>query len=167
MFSARRFAAVKALLLITGAFFVSVADARAEGPSGSCENAAGLAVLTSPIAPWKGAPLRVVFAAEEPLEGELALIAPDGSVSAKSRERHGGPPYFYFVEVASPAVGTWHAKFARGGAPAECSTIAREIDVRRAQASAPARDLEECLAVARHMESRDGKLVLRMDREAL
>ena len=137
MFSARRLAAVKALLLITGAFFVSVADARAKGPSGSCENAAGLAVLTSPIAPWKGAPLRVVFAAEEPLDGELTLIAPDGSVSAKSRERHGGPPYFYFAEVASPAVGTWHAKFARGGAPAECSTIAREIAVRRAQASAP------------------------------
>ncbi len=28
-------------------------------------------MLSSPIAPWKGAPLRVVFAAEKPLEGEL------------------------------------------------------------------------------------------------
>ncbi|HXE01843.1 MAG TPA: hypothetical protein VN623_07830 [Hyphomicrobium sp.] len=124
-------------MLIAGAFFASVADARAKAPSDSCENAAGLAVLTSPIAPWKGAPLRVVFAADEPLDGgELTLIAPDGSVSAKSRERHGGPPYFYFAEVASPAVGTWHAKFSRAGTTAECSTIAREIAVRGAQASA-------------------------------
>ena len=89
MFPARQFAAaVTALLLIAGAFFVflfSAADAQAEGPSGTCEDAAELAVLSSPIAPWKGAPLRVVFAAEKPLEGELSLIAPDGSVAAKSR----------------------------------------------------------------------------------
>ena len=44
--------------------------------------------------------MRVVFAAEKPLEGELSLIAPDGSVAAKSSERLGGPPYFWFAEVA-------------------------------------------------------------------
>ena len=100
------------MLLIAGAFFVllfSAVDARAEGPFGACEDAAELAVLPSPLAPWKGAPLRVIFAAEKPLDGELSLIAPDGSVAAKSRERHGGPPYFWFAEVASPAAGTWHA----------------------------------------------------------
>ena len=74
--------------------------------------------------------MRVIFAAEKPLEGELSLIAPDGSVAAKSRERHGGPPYFWFAEVASPAAGTWHAKLARDGAPADCGTITREIAVR-------------------------------------
>src|SRR5438045_2678100 len=42
----------------------------------SCDDAAELAVLPSPVVPWKGAPLRVVFAAENPLEGELSLIAP-------------------------------------------------------------------------------------------
>jgi hypothetical protein len=134
LFPARRFAAaVTALLLIAGASFVflfSVVDVRAEGPFGICADAAELAVLSSPIAPWKGAPLRVVFAAEKPLEGELSLIAPDGSVAAKSHERHGGPPYFWFAEVASPAVGTWHAKLVRDRAPAECSTITREIAVR-------------------------------------
>ena len=134
LFLARRFAAAAtASLLIAGAFFVflfSVVDARAQGPIGVCEDATQLAVLPSPIAPWKGAPLRVVFAAEKPLEGELSLIAPDGSVAAKSRERHGGPPYFWFAEVASPAVGTWHAKLARDRAPAECGTITRDIAVR-------------------------------------
>src|SRR5262249_49692526 len=76
-----------------------------------------------------GAPLRVVFAAEKPLEGELSLIAPDGSVAVKSRERHGGPPYFWFTEVASPAAGTWRATLTRDGAPAECGTITHEIAV--------------------------------------
>ena len=80
--------------------------------------------------------MRVVFAAEKPLEGELSLIAPDGSVAAKSRERHGGPPYFWFAEVKSPAAGTWRATLARDRAPAECSTITRDIAVR---ADAPPR----------------------------
>jgi len=128
---------VTALLLIAGAFCVSGVNAQTKGSSGSCEDAAGLTVLSSPITPWKGAPLRVVFAAEEPLEGELSLIAPDGNVAAKSRERHGGPPYFYFAEIASPAVGMWHAKLTRDGAPAECSTITREIAVRRAASPPP------------------------------
>ena len=141
MFAARQFAAaVTALLPIAGAFFVilfSVVEAQAKDPPGSCEDAARLAVLSSPIAPWKGAPLRVVFAAEAPLEGELSLIAPDGNVAAKSRERHGGPPYFWFAEVASPAVGTWHATLARDGAPAECCTITREIAVQGKQPPSP------------------------------
>jgi hypothetical protein len=133
LFLTRRFAAAAtALLLIVGALFAflfAVDYARAQGASAGCEDAAELAVLASPIAPWKGAPLRVVFAAEKPLEGELSLVAPDGSVAAKSRERHGGPPYFWYAEVAAPAAGTWHAKLARERAPAECSTITRDIAV--------------------------------------
>ena len=132
---ARQFAAstATALLLIASAFFGlpgSVIDARAQGSTGPCDDAAGIAVLPSPIAPWKGAPLRILFVTETSLEGDLSLIAPDGSVAAHSRKRHGGPPYFWFAEVASPAAGTWHAKLTRSGAPAECSTIMHKITVR-------------------------------------
>ena len=141
MLRARRFAAAApAFLLITGAFFgflFSVVSARAAGAADPCEEAAGLAVLSSPIVPWKGAPLRVVFATEKPLEGELSLIAPDGSVAASSRGRHEGPPYVWFAEVASPAVGTWHAKLVRAGAPAECSTVTRDIAVLGAEPPRP------------------------------
>ena len=130
---ARRFsAAATALLLIASASFVflfSVVDSQAQGRSGSCEDAAELAVLPSPVAPWTGAPLRVILAAEKPLEGELSLVGPDGNVAAKSRERHGGPPYFWFAEVASPAAGKWHARLVRDRAPADCGTITREISV--------------------------------------
>jgi hypothetical protein len=132
LFLARQFAAaVTALLLIVGAFLVFLfsAGSRAEAATDVCDDAE-LAVLPSPVAPWKGAPLRVIFAAEKPLEGELSLVAPDGKVAATSNERHGGPPYFWFAEVASPAAGTWHVTLARDHAPAGCSTITRDIAVR-------------------------------------
>jgi hypothetical protein len=73
--------------------------------------------------------LRILIAAEKPLDGELFLAAPDGSVAAKSRERHGGPPYFWFAEVASPVAGTWHATLARDTASSACSTITKDIVV--------------------------------------
>ena len=60
---------VTALSLVAGAavvFLFSVMASRAETPFGSREDAAELAVLPSPVAPWKGAPLRVIFAAERP-----------------------------------------------------------------------------------------------------
>jgi hypothetical protein len=137
LFPARQFAAaVTALSLIAGAFFVflfSAVDARAESPSGGCGDAADIAVLPSPMAPWKGAPLRVIFAAEKPFDGELSLIAPDGSVAAKSRDRQGGPPYFWYAEVAAPAAGTWHATLASAG----CGAITRDIAVRDAAPPRP------------------------------
>ncbi|HXW26806.1 MAG TPA: hypothetical protein VEK73_18840, partial [Xanthobacteraceae bacterium] len=110
---------------------------RAETSPGPCQDAADVTVLPSPIAPWKGAPLRVIFAAEKPLEGEVSLTAPDGSVAATSRERHGGPPYFWYVEAASPNPGTWHVTLARDRAPAECGKITRDIAVRAAKPPPP------------------------------
>ncbi|MBN8964537.1 MAG: hypothetical protein J0H89_03965, partial [Rhizobiales bacterium] len=81
-------AAVTTSLLIAGVVFawvMSSVDARAQRAAGTCDEAAGIAVLPSPVTPWKGAPLRVVFTAEKPLDGELSLVAPDGSVAARSR----------------------------------------------------------------------------------
>ncbi len=114
-----------------------IAGAHAQGASASCGDAAELTIMPSPLAPWKGAPLRVIFAGDKPFDGELSLIAPDGSVGATSRERHAGPPYFWFAEVASPASGTWRAKLVRDKAPAECNTVAREIIVREDQPPRP------------------------------
>src|SRR3979409_630605 len=75
---ARQFAApTRAWLPIAGAAFVilfSGLDVRAQGSSGICEDAAELAVLSSPITPWKGAPLRGAFAAQQPVEGGISLL---------------------------------------------------------------------------------------------
>src|SRR5215471_15621058 len=108
MLRSGRFAAAAASLLLAGAFFaVTPSDARAATAAAGCQDAE-LAMLAAPIAPWKGAPLRVLVAADQALDGEFTLIAPDGSVAAKSHDRYGGPPYFWIAEVAAPAVGTWH-----------------------------------------------------------
>jgi hypothetical protein len=139
-FTRRVAAAVTALLPVVGALFVvllSATESRAQSTSGACEEAAQIAVLPAPIAPWKGAPLRVIVASEKALDGELSLIAPDGSVAAKSRDHHDGPPYFWFAEVASPAPGTWRATLALSRAPAECGMIAHEIVVREEPAPPP------------------------------
>ena len=88
-----------------------------------------MAVLPAPMSPWSGVPLRVLFVAEKPLRGELSLVGPDGNVAAKSTGRQGGPPYFWFAEVASPPAGTWHATLALDGGAAGCNAITRDITV--------------------------------------
>jgi hypothetical protein len=124
MLLARRFA-----VAATALFLLSTLDSPAEAASGSCGDGAELTVLPSPIAPWKGAPLRVMVVTEKPLQGVLSLIAPDGSIAAKSPDRHGAAPYSWFAEVAEPAAGTWHATLALDQPTTECSTITRDITV--------------------------------------
>ena len=123
---------------IAAAFFALLASgltAQAESASGACED--GVAVLSSPMAPWKGAPLRVVFTMEKPVSGELSLIGPDGRVAATSRERHGGPPYFWYAEVPSPAAGTWHARLVSNRSSADCGTISHDIAVHDSKPTPP------------------------------
>jgi hypothetical protein len=133
LISARQFAAaVIAPILLAGAcpaFLFSATRSRAQSPPSVCEDAVGPAVLASPIAPWTGATLRVIFTTDKPFDGELSLITPNGSIAGRSRERDGGPPYFWFAEVASPAAGTWHATLTRDGSPSSCGTITRDIVV--------------------------------------
>jgi len=114
-----------------------VVSARAEISAENCEAAAAVAILPSPLSPWKGAPLRVIVAAEKPLDGELSLIAPDGSVAAKSRDRRAGPPYVWFAEVAAPAPGNWRATLTLDRPAAGCAAINRDIAVRADQPPPP------------------------------
>jgi hypothetical protein len=124
MLLASRFAAAATVLFL----FATVASP-AEAASDSCADAAELSVLASPLAPWKGAPLRVMVVTEKPLEGVLSLIAPDGRVAVKSPDRHGGTPYSWFAEVAEPAAGTWRVTLALDHTTAECSTITHNVTV--------------------------------------
>src|SRR5712691_1432092 len=73
---------------------------------------------------------RVMLVTQKPLQGELSLTGPDGSVAATSRERHGGLPYFWFTEIKAPAAGSWHATLTPQQAGAGCGPITREIKVR-------------------------------------
>jgi hypothetical protein len=138
VFAGRHHSSVAAALLLAAAVGFG-ADARAQtapaqsapaqsGPA-KCEDALQIAVLPAPLEPWKGAPLRVLLAAEKPLDGELSLIGPDGTVAAKSRDREGGPPYYWYAEVATPAAGTWHATLALDRETAGCGSVTRDITV--------------------------------------
>ena len=113
-----------------GALVFATMHLPAEAAPGACGGrAAELSVLPSPLAPWRGAPLRVMIVSEEPLEGVFSLVAPDGSVAAKSSDRHGGAPYTWFAEVAEPAAGTWHATLTLDHPTADCTSITRDIPV--------------------------------------
>ena len=136
MAQARRFSAALIAGAVSG-LLLSAGAARAQAP---CEQ--GIAVLPAPIAPWKGAPLRVLFVSEKPLDGELSLTGPDGGVAAKSAERSGGPPYFWYAEVATPAAGTWHVTLNASRAPAGCASISRDINVAATKPAAPASSAE-------------------------
>jgi hypothetical protein len=118
-------------MLLAGAFslLASAAAARAEASPSSCENTLGVAMLPAPLAPWTGAPLRVLVAAAKPLNGVLWLIGPDGSVAAKSGPAPGGPPASWYAEVNAPAAGTWRVRLTLGDAPGPCSAITRDIAV--------------------------------------
>src|SRR6202047_1876257 len=133
MLPGRRFAsAATTCLLITGGLFLllfSTAQSLAAAASDGCASSAEVTVLPSPLAPWTGAPLRVMVVAEKPVEGVLSLIAPDGSVAVKSPDRHDGPPYSWFAEVAAPAAGTWHAPLQSDRTSADCSPVTRDIAV--------------------------------------
>jgi hypothetical protein len=114
-------AAVTAISLTTVGFFQM-------SPALAASDACGeVTVLPAPFAPWTGAPLRVMVIADKPVEGALSLTAPDGKVAVKSTDRHEGPPYSWFAEVAAPAAGTWHATLERTSA--DCSPVTRDITV--------------------------------------
>lgn len=121
-------AATACVLLIGGFLLLSFAmgPSPAAAASGNCATSAEVTVLPSPLAPWTGAPLRVMIVTEKPVEGVLSLIAPDGSTAVKSSDRHDGPPFSWFAEVASPAAGTWRATLSGN---ADCSPVTREIAV--------------------------------------
>src|ERR1700759_517929 len=119
---ASRFAAVA-----TAAFILAITGLPAKAADPCAQ--AGLQVLPAPFSPWKGAPLRVMFTSEKPLDGTMSLTGPDGSVVAKSADRKGGPPYFWFAEVNEPAAGKWQASLALDRPAADCSTMTRDITV--------------------------------------
>ncbi|MGC2123351.1 MAG: hypothetical protein WA652_10905 [Xanthobacteraceae bacterium] len=148
-------AAAACLLTVAGLFAVAfpATAARAETASASCEEAAGLSILPAPFAPWTGMPLGILVAAEKPLDGALSLIAPDGTVAAKSDGPRGGPPYYWFAAVASPAAGKWRITLTLNGAPDGCGTITREIAV-SAKKTAPLRSASSSMWQVRNSWNR-------------
>lgn len=140
LFFPRHWIAAKSTLLpVVGAVLslaFSTLAAEAQATADACEAASGVTMLAAPLSPSKGSPLRVIVSSEQPIEGTLSLIAPDGKVAATTAERLGGPPYSWYAEVPSPAVGKWQAKLTRAASP-DCAAFTKPIDVRRSPQGAP------------------------------
>ncbi|MDJ0513988.1 MAG: hypothetical protein QNJ62_11160 [Methyloceanibacter sp.] len=125
--------AITLYLVAIATLALSQAQASAQQPekaTATCEEF-GLAVLSSPASPWKGAPLRVIVATEKPLPGELTLVGPSGQAVVQSSDMQGGPPYFWYAEIASPEAGAWSAKLSRQDAAQGCQEVTRDITVAR------------------------------------
>ncbi len=124
--------AAVAAVLIAGLCLSFAGSAQAQ--SATCQDASDLAILPAPITPWKGAPLRVIFAA-----GKAARWR---TVSDRARRQRCGrlartswrPALFLVAEVATPAAGKWQAKLTSSG----CSPVMRDIPVQDTQPPRPA-----------------------------
>lgn len=102
-----------------------------------CEESAGVHVFTSPAAPWTGAPLRVLVTSDKPLAGKL-----DVEGAGATDARHGGPPYFWFVDIPSPKAGATAITFTQkpceaGRAETKSSVV---VATRAGAASGPPKD---------------------------
>src|SRR5262249_38109314 len=78
-------------------------SAGAKGAAPRGEGAGEIALVPARWARGKGAPLRVMLVTEKPLKGDFWRTGPEGGVAPPSRERQGGPPYFWFAEIKAPA----------------------------------------------------------------
>jgi len=69
----------------------------------------GVALFTSPKRSAPGEPLRAVAVSELPLDATLTVVGPNGETYGQTHERHGGPPYWWLVEVPTNMPGTYQA----------------------------------------------------------
>ena len=131
--------------------------------SALCDDAATIAVLPAPLAPWTGAPLRVIVAAEKPLDGR--------AVADRARRQRRGqiaraPRRAAVFLVRRDAVAGRGDVARELCAAAGCSTVTRDIVVR---ATPPRRRPGggQHLAVAQYLEPRDGKPLFGVDRKTV
>jgi hypothetical protein len=94
-------------------------------PSPPCEQSDAVAVFSSPRTAQPGASLRVLAVSEPRRSASLVVADPDGAILAEASERHGGPPYWWYVELEPAGPGTYRAMLRQGAQQVAC----REIEV--------------------------------------
>jgi hypothetical protein len=93
--------------------------------TGSCDDAAGPAIWTSPEAPIAGAPLAIFAVSESGAAGELAATAADGKRTALTAVRRGTAPASLSADLPAPRAGKLRLTLTRGDHVVAC----REVDV--------------------------------------
>ncbi len=91
---------------------------------------ADLTVFTSPDAPVPGGSLRVMAVSGSPVDATVAVVGPAGDTLARTTERHGGPPYWWYVDAPTSAAGTYRVCL---GENTPCTEVPVGDRVRRRQ----------------------------------
>ncbi len=167
-FRKRRSFAAAALPLIASALFVflfSTAGARAA--SEGCGEAGGFSVLPSPIAPWKGAPLRVIFAAEKP--HRWRAFADRARWKRRGQFARAARWAALFLVCRGRLAGRRNLAREAGARrrPPRCSTVTRDIAVPAHEPPQPRQRPRQPLAGAQRLEPRNREPLFRLDREAV
>jgi hypothetical protein len=106
-------------------------------PPPPCEQSDAVAVFSSPRAAQPGASLRALAVSERPRSASLVVVDPDGAPLAESRERHGGPPYWWYVELVPDGAGTHRAMLRQGARQVACLEIEVGADGAAARGPGP------------------------------
>ncbi len=78
-----------------------------------CADPGEVTLFFSPEHPVRGGPVRVVAVVDHEVPGQLSLADGDAGPGPSSVERHGGPPYFWFVAMDSAPLRKLTATFSR------------------------------------------------------
>ena len=82
---------------------------------GSPGGRGGVTLFTSPEAPRPGGPLRAVAVSETARDATLTIIGADGEELGATRERHEGPPFWWYVEAPARTSGTYRVCLRESG----------------------------------------------------
>jgi hypothetical protein len=89
-----------------------------------CEAGRDITVFVSPETPAQNRPLRIIAVSESDAPGALVVRDAAGKTLATA-DRRGGPPYFWFAEIAAPTAGPLRASVeAKDATPAACKEVA-------------------------------------------
>jgi hypothetical protein len=80
-------------------------------------------VFSSPRAPQPGETLRAIAVSERRRAASLVVVDPDGAPLGEATDRHGGPPYWWYVEAVPEAPGIYRAILQQGAQQAACTDI--------------------------------------------
>jgi hypothetical protein len=100
----------------------------------ACDDSLTAAIFRSPAVPNAEQPFRVIATLDaHPGPVEIALRDPSGNEHRPAMRKLGGPPFTYWVEVPTPAVGSWTVAIGDGSRVIACE----RITVARGAPSAP------------------------------
>jgi hypothetical protein len=100
-------------------------------------------LFSSPERGVRGQPLRMIAVSERAVDAQLVIASPARATNV-TRERHGGPPYYWLAQVDAPTAGAWHASLLRDDACGGAILSKKDVVVgswRVAPAAAPAGEL--------------------------